>query len=107
MQRMLTVVRKALGLHYLHQNGIIHRDVKLANTLLKGDGHIAIADFGLIQVTSSPLTGVDDQGEPVDTVCGTIAYMAPEVLKYLEFDMKVDVWSLGVCIQFMITGVVS
>ena len=83
----------------LIQNGIIYRDIKLENILLDGEGHIVLTDFGLSR-----------EFHPEDTVrratsfCGTIEYMAPEVVKGGGHDIAVDWWSLGVLTYELLTG---
>ncbi|RDB26324.1 Protein kinase C-like 1B [Hypsizygus marmoreus] len=87
-----------LGVEFLHQNGIIHRDIKLANTLVKADGHIVIADMGLVKDTRNPDSDIDN------TWCGTISHMAPEALQHLSCGKEVDLFSIGICIVQMVTG---
>ncbi|XP_047375937.1 putative sperm motility kinase W [Sciurus carolinensis] len=87
----------ASALHYCHEKGIAHRDVKAENILLDGRGHAKLCDFGLGRLFTP--------GERLDTTCGTPAYWAPELFLAEEYDgPAVDVWSLGVLLYFMLTG---
>ena len=81
-----------LGVLYLHENKIIHRDLKLGNVFLNDNMECKIGDFGLA-------TKVDFDGERKKTLCGTPNYIAPEVLGKKGHSYEVDVWSLG-CILF-------
>ncbi|XP_075684568.1 protein kinase C delta type-like [Rhinoderma darwinii] len=83
------------GLRFMHSNGIIHRDLKLNNILLTGDGHIKIADFGL------SLYKV--YGRVKATGCpGTPGYVAPEIIMRQLYDAGVDYFALGVILYRMI-----
>eukprot|EP01104_Vermistella_antarctica_P015688 TRINITY_DN5203_c0_g1_i1.p1 TRINITY_DN5203_c0_g1~~TRINITY_DN5203_c0_g1_i1.p1 ORF type:complete len:554 (-),score=146.43 TRINITY_DN5203_c0_g1_i1:259-1920(-) len=86
-----------LGLEHLHHYGIIHRDLKPENILVQGDGHIAITDFGLAKEDLCDL-------EKTDTFCGTVEYMAPEMIKGDGYDKSADWWSVGVLLFDMLTG---
>nr|CAH0105258.1 unnamed protein product [Daphnia galeata] len=85
----------ALG--YLHEQGIIYRDLKLENLLLDKDGHIKIADFGLCKEDIT-------YGRTTKTFCGTPEYLAPEVLEDNDYGRAVDWWGLGVVMYELMCG---
>eukprot|EP00092_Neocalanus_flemingeri_P065556 GFUD01079740.1.p1 GENE.GFUD01079740.1~~GFUD01079740.1.p1 ORF type:complete len:583 (+),score=161.03 GFUD01079740.1:103-1851(+) len=86
-----------LGCLYLHENKIIHRDLKLGNVFLNDNMEIKIGDFGLA-------TKVDYDGERKKTLCGTPNYIAPEVLGKKGHSYEVDVWSLGCILYTLLVG---
>ncbi len=95
------------ALSHVHQHGLLHRDVKSSNVMVTNDGRVKLLDFGLAKhfashasddtVTSDTLT------EPGATV-GTLAYMAPEILRGETPDERSDLWALGVVLHEMLTG---
>jgi len=81
-----------------HTNGIIHRDVKSQNVLIKADGTIKMADFGIAQTMS------DIQITSTDTIVGSVHYLAPEVTKGKSASMQSDIYSLGIVLYELLTG---
>lgn len=86
----------ALAMNHLHQLGIIYRDLKPENILLDEHGHIALTDFGL---SKQPL-----DGSKTYSFCGTVEYMAPEIVNRKGHDFAADWWSFGVLMYEMLTG---
>jgi protein kinase N len=86
-----------LGLEYLHQRGVVYRDLKLDNLLLDEDGYLKIADFGLCKEGMW-------YGCKTGTFCGTPEFLAPEVLTDTSYTRAVDWWGLGVLIYEMMVG---
>ncbi|KAM9004379.1 ribosomal protein S6 kinase-related protein isoform 4-T4 [Sarcophilus harrisii] len=86
----------ALGVGYLHDLGIVHRDLKMENILLDERGHLKLTDFGLSRHLP--------QGERAYTICGTLQYMAPEVLRGGPYNHVADWWSLGILLFALAAG---
>ncbi|XP_062412974.1 testis-specific serine/threonine-protein kinase 6 [Sardina pilchardus] len=83
---------------YLHNSGIVHRDLKCENILLTVDNQVRLTDFGFGRFAA----GFPDLSQ---TYCGSAAYAPPEVLLGVPYDpRKYDVWSLGVILYVMVTG---
>ena len=85
------------AMNFIHQNHIVHRDIKPENVLLDGTMNCKLADFGF----SSKV----QEGQMRNTICGTLYYAAPEVLKGGSYDaFQADSWSCGVMLYVMVTG---
>jgi len=87
----------AKGLKYLHNNHVLHRDLKLSNLLLTDQNILKICDFGL----AVKLLDLEEERE---TLCGTPNYISPEIVKNEPYGIKADTWSYGCILYAMATG---
>ncbi|KAJ8371143.1 hypothetical protein SKAU_G00111710, partial [Synaphobranchus kaupii] len=86
-----------IALNFLHEKGIIYRDLKLDNVLLEQEGHIKLTDYGMCKEGIRP-------GDTTSTFCGTPNYIAPEILRGEDYGFSVDWWALGVLMFEMMAG---
>lgn len=102
----------AAALDAAHRSGIVHRDVKPENVMLRGDGLVKVLDFGLAKLTKGRDGASSDSQTPTraliqtspGVVMGTAAYMSPEQARGLPVDARTDIFSLGVVLYEMLTG---
>jgi len=105
-----TVIRYGIqiaeALEHAHESGIVHRDLKGANVMVTAEGRLKLIDFGI--ATSLAAVTADDvtREQPASSggAVGTLAYMAPEVLKGGDATPRSDIWSLGVLLYEMAAG---
>ena len=93
------------GLQYLHENGLLHRDIKAANLLLDC-GTVVLADFGVSNHLLASTTS--ERGKTSlrrrRSFLGTPFFMAPEILQHHEYNQNVDIWALGISTLELATG---
>jgi Tol biopolymer transport system component len=98
------------GIAAAHQKGIVHRDLKPENVFILHDGRVKILDFGLAKATGPAAAGSMLQtqsgaGTSPGTVMGTVGYMSPEQVRGLPVDHRTDIFSFGVVLYEMLSGV--
>ncbi|CAM9253654.1 unnamed protein product [Ectocarpus sp. 12 AP-2014] len=89
----------ALALEHLHNHGICYRDLKPENILVDAKGHLCLADMGL-----SKILGTGENAVRTMTVCGTRAYLAPEMVLRKPYGLSVDFWQFGCFVYELYAG---
>jgi serine/threonine protein kinase len=115
-QACVYVRQAALALQHAHERGILHRDIKPSNLIVTGDGHVKVLDFGLASLRDQP--GEEDHADPETSTTptsraltdfgqgmGTADFVAPEQVRDAHAaDARVDIYSLGRTLVFLMTG---
>jgi serine/threonine protein kinase len=97
LQAKFYIAEVILALEHLHELNIIHRDLKPENVLLDPSGHCVLTDFGFAK--ENVMTP-----ESCSSFCGTLEYMAPEVVKKSKYGKPADWWSVGILLYDMLVG---
>ncbi|KAG1699493.1 hypothetical protein DVH05_012906 [Phytophthora capsici] len=96
-QAMLYTAQLVSALEACHQQHVIHRDIKPENLLLSDEGTIQLADFGW---SSANVTAATRR----DTLCGTLDYLSPEMIRGEKYDESVDIWAVGIIMYELLVG---
>lgn len=107
LEAVHVAIHVAAALASAHAAGIVHRDVKPENIMLRPDGYVKVLDFGLAKLAGrvplGPYASSASTLTEAGMLMGTVKYMSPEQLRHLELDERTDVWSLGVVLYEMLT----
>ena len=100
----------ASALEAAHRAGVVHRDIKPDNVMVRQDGIVKVLDFGIAKLTATESSDVDTEAVTrvqmktrVGMILGTAAYMSPEQARGLETDARTDIWSFGCVLYEMLT----
>src|SRR6266850_3938567 len=107
-------IQIASALQAAHEAGIIHRDIKPDNVMIRADGYVKVLDFGLAKLSEPGAVATGSISDPeaqtrmqlqtqAGMIMGTVAYMSPEQARGQEVDGRTDVWSLGCVLYEMLT----
>ena len=98
------VRQAARALAAAHAAGVVHRDVKPENIMVRADGLVKVLDFGLARRMMPPASGSDDRDTAPGTILGTAPFMSPEQARGEPVDSPSDIFSLGIVLYELVTG---
>lgn len=113
LSEMLAVAAQiARAIQAAHEAGIVHRDIKPGNVMLRRDGYVKVLDFGIAKLTEHTSGSIDSEADTIarmvntepGKIMGTTHYMAPEQVRNQTIDARTDIWSLGVLLYEMVAG---
>ena len=105
LKELLSIVAQvAEALAAAHRSGVVHRDIKPDNVMVRTDGYVKVLDFGLVKLTEVTAAGRDDANTQLGVAMGTLSYMSPEQTAGEAIDHRTDIWSVGVVLYELATG---
>ena len=104
LKELLSIVAQvAEALAAAHQSGIVHRDIKPDNVMVRPDGYVKVLDFGLVKLMEITSGRIDAANTELGVAMGTLSYMSPEQAAGEPVDHRTDIWSLGVVLYELVT----
>jgi serine/threonine protein kinase len=94
----------ALALEHAHSYGVLHRDLKPGNLIIRTDGQLKVVDFGLAKLLTIDESALTETLTVAHSLAGTVPYMAPEQLRGKRPDCRSDIYSAGAVLYEMATG---
>jgi serine/threonine protein kinase len=105
LKELLSIVAQvAQALAAAHQSGVVHRDIKPDNLMVRPDGYVKVLDFGLVKLDETSSSRPDLARTELGVAMGTLSYMSPEQAAGEPIDHRTDIWSLGVVLYELVTG---
>ena len=105
LKQLLSIVGDvAEALAAAHQSGVVHRDIKPDNVMVRPDGYVKVLDFGLVKLMEVSSEILDAANTQLGVAMGTLSYMSPEQAAGEPIDHRTDIWSLGVVLYELVTG---
>ena len=92
------------AMKFIHEKGLIHRDLKIENIMLNSFFETKVVDFGLASISEFVIDGFSQKNKSLTKGIGTFAYMSPEMANEEHYDNKTDVYSFGVLLHAIFTG---